>query len=630
MFKKQIGILSIILWIVFQSITPINASNQEKKDLNILIIQSYNDEYSWTRDIIGGMRQTLKNDFFSAYNLNIRIEYMDTKNYGQKDYLLKLKEIYHYKYAEMTFDYIFAADDAAFQFALDYRKELFSNAPIFFCGINSTDPYKIEKEEKVYGIIEKSSARETLEVALKFNPNIDKVHLVIDSTDIGQWTKAEIKKELDRAFPKLLLEIYDNQGIEDIQEKIKNLDPEKEIVLMGFFAVNPDGTVYPVEKTTEMITSASSVPVYGLWSFNFPYGIVGGKLISGTDQGRRAVELFQEYLACKGCMSSYFIEYDESNKHIYDYKVLSQWHYDATEVPKDSIIIHQPENFYTKYKQAIWIIIGLLLLGTTYIIVLRYQIKMAKKRIEETHERLMQSEKLASLGNLVRGMAHEMNTPLGNAVSLSSLMDENIRETRERFENNQLSKVMLEHYFEKQASATALMQSSLTRSVDLINAFRSIALYVQSKETQNFSLNQFLKDFVTAIQPSVRHRIYLNIQEEISYSGNTEHFYTLFYELVKNTVDHGYRENEVGRIDISARIENEWLIINFSDEGKGIGPENKNRIFDPFFTTKWGTGHSGLGLFNVYNLVLSLKGNIELSHMKVDGTEFFIKLPLEK
>lgn len=627
MLKKGfIGSL-IIIFIFIQHSSAQNLEFQSKKDITILIIQSYNDEYSWTRDIMSGMRDALKSEFFSEYDLTVRVEYMDAKNYNQIMNLEDFKNLCAYKYQNMEIDYILAADDAAFKFALDNRKMIFSNAPIFFCGINSINAYEIEKLENIYGIIEKASAIETLEVALKFTPTIKKIHLIIDSTDIGVWTKKEILDMVGEKYPEIEIVLYENQSLMKIQEQIANIDALDEIVFMGFFAVDPDEKVRPVEKSTQIITQASKIPVYGLWSFNFPHGIIGGKLISGYDQGKRAVELFNEYLECEGCMSNYFIEYDQSNKYMYDYEILKKFNYDISKLPKDSLIINVPEDFYTKYKQIIWGFTIIFLLGIIYIFILKYQIKIAKNRMENANKKLIQSEKLASLGNLVRGLAHEMNTPLGNAISLSSLMQESTKQAKEKFEANQLSKIILEHYFEKQKATNDFMDSTLSRLVSLINAFKSIAIYAQSKETEVFSLNRFFEDFLTIMQLSTHHKIDIEIIGEIAYKGNTQHFYTIFYELVKNSINHAFTEGQIGQIQIKIEEETDWINIYFSDNGKGILKENINKMFDPFFTTSWGGEHSGLGLFNIYNIIASLGGNIEIQEDYTDGTAFIIKLP---
>lgn len=630
MIKKGI-IYSLIIVFLFIKIGNAQESTfQNKKELTILIIQSYNDEYSWTRDIMSGMRDALKSEFFSDYDLTIRVEYMDAKNYNQIMNLEDFKNLCAYKYQNMNIDYILAADDAAFKFALDNRKNFFSDAPIFFCGINSINAYEIEKFENVYGIIEKTSVIETLEVALQFNPNIKKIHLVIDSTDIGVWTKKEILYMVGEKYSEIEIVIYENQPLIKIQEQIANIDASDEIVLMGFFAVDPDGKVHPVEKSTQMITQASKVPVYGLWSFNFPHGIIGGKLISGYDQGNRTVELFKEYLECEGCMNSNFIEYDRSNRYMYDYEPLYKYNYDVHKLPKDSFVINVPETIYTKYRKIILGFTVIFVLGIIYILILKYQIKLAKKRMEDANKKLIQSEKLASLGNLVRGLAHEMNTPLGNAVSLSSLMQENIKQTKEKFEANQLSKITLEQYFEKQKSTNDFMDSTLSRLVSLINAFKSIAIYAQSKETEVFSVNRFFEDFLTVMQLSTHHKINIELIGEIAYKGNTQHFYTIFYELVKNSINHAFKEGEIGKIEIKIEEKEDWIIISFSDNGKGILKENINKMFDPFFTTSWGGEHSGLGLFNIYNVITALGGNIEIVEEYTEGTAFIIKIPMGK
>ncbi len=141
----------------------------KEDEVNVLIINSYNDQYEWTVNTVKGINDALKS---SDIHSNIRIEYLDTKSIINNKYFHKLYELFQYKYKDVDFDVIISTDDNALRFLLKYRDTLFPDVPIFFCGVNSLVPYENENFEKIYGIVERNSLLDTVDVAIRQNSDI--------------------------------------------------------------------------------------------------------------------------------------------------------------------------------------------------------------------------------------------------------------------------------------------------------------------------------------------------------------------------------------------------------------------------------------------------------------------------
>lgn len=261
------------------------------------------------------------------------------------------------------------------------------------------------------------------------------------------------------------------------------------------------------------------------------------------------------------------------------------------------------------------------------------QLKSTNEDLKNAQEQIIQSEKLASLGELVAGVSHEINTPIGICVSAASYLDEKNKELIEKFNANLLSKKDFKHYIETVEETSKILMSNLGRAADLIGSFKKIAVDQTSEESREINVIDYIKDVITSLKHILK-RTSIDIiveseSDEIvikTYPGPLAQVIT---NLIMNSVIHGFEQNEKGLIHIKADKDNEdMFILHFCDNGKGMSEEVQKRIFEPFFTTKRGQGGSGLGMFIVYNIVTKyFGGNIECTSSEGNGVSFTIKLP---
>jgi signal transduction histidine kinase len=260
------------------------------------------------------------------------------------------------------------------------------------------------------------------------------------------------------------------------------------------------------------------------------------------------------------------------------------------------------------------------------------EIKEKTERLDQSRKRLVQSEKMASLGQLVAGVAHEINTPVGIGITVSSHLVDQTREIIAAFDKNKMTKSALTQYFGKTLETSELIFTHLVQAGDLVRSFKMISADQTVHERRSFMLKTYLDDIIVSLRPKLKkelHQVTVNCREDIEINSYPGALAQIITNLIINSLLHAYSEGEEGNIRIHVSIEGTDVILEYGDDGKGISPENIDKIFDPFFTTKRGKGGTGLGLHIIYNTVTEiLKGSITCESTLGKGTRFSIKLPI--
>lgn len=251
--------------------------------------------------------------------------------------------------------------------------------------------------------------------------------------------------------------------------------------------------------------------------------------------------------------------------------------------------------------------------------------------LTRAQEELVRAEKLAALGSLVAGIAHELNTPIGNAVMMASTLADQQRDFARTLEQG-LTRSALQNFTDTVAEGSDILLRNLRRAAELIASFKQVAVDQSSYQRRQFSLDEVVQEIALALSPSLRHAD-VTLQVEIepgvlldSYPGPLGQ---VLMNLINNAAVHAFGDRPQGRVVVSGRaLAPDRVEISVSDNGCGIPAAVQDRIFDPFFTTRLGQGGSGLGLHITYNLVTSLLGGSIRVHSSVgSGTRFDIELP---
>jgi len=240
---------------------------------------------------------------------------------------------------------------------------------------------------------------------------------------------------------------------------------------------------------------------------------------------------------------------------------------------------------------------------------------------------------MASLGGLVAGVAHEINTPIGVGVTVASALAEHTTEFASTYNSGKMKRSELEEFLDIATQSSKSLLINLNQAAALIQSFKEVAVDRSSEERRTFIIRDYLDEILIQLKPKLRnskHSIEIKGDTKIaidSYPGALSQVVT---NLLMNSLIHAYEPGEFGQLVFDWQQDGDRLRLEYSDDGKGIPPENLSKIFEPFFTTKRGQGGSGLGLHIVYNLVSQkLLGEVECKSKVGVGTKFIIKLPVQ-
>ncbi len=261
-------------------------------------------------------------------------------------------------------------------------------------------------------------------------------------------------------------------------------------------------------------------------------------------------------------------------------------------------------------------------------------LSFAVDQLRSAQRQLVDSEKMAALGNLVAGVAHEINTPLGISVTAASHLGDISRRLTRQLESGQLKKSDLSDFAQASQSAVELVMTNLRRASELVKSFKQVAVDQSSEQRRLIELKPYFEEILTSLRPSTkrfRHVIELDVQDGIHWDSYPGALYQIITNLVLNALNHAFAELDQGVIQIQASADSVAIWVCVSDNGCGMDAETANHIFEPFFTTKRGQGGSGLGLHIVFNLVTSvLGGSITVQTAPGAGARFLIRVPLER
>nr|WP_315486359.1 PAS domain-containing sensor histidine kinase [uncultured Undibacterium sp.] len=260
------------------------------------------------------------------------------------------------------------------------------------------------------------------------------------------------------------------------------------------------------------------------------------------------------------------------------------------------------------------------------------ELSVALENLQLTQSELVQSEKLASLGSMVAGMAHELNTPIGNALMVASTLSDQQKIFESGLEHT-LSRSALNHFLMSVRDSADILDRNLRRTADLINSFKQVAVDQTSEQRRRFNLHEVAHEVVVTLSPSLRkttHSLVNDVPQDIQLDSFPGPLEQVLMNLTANALRHAFDGRDHGIMHLTAELlPDQWVRIVFSDNGVGIAEQNLQKIFDPFFTTKLGQGGSGLGLSISYNIVTAmLGGRIEVKSELGVGTEFRIEIPL--
>ena len=256
------------------------------------------------------------------------------------------------------------------------------------------------------------------------------------------------------------------------------------------------------------------------------------------------------------------------------------------------------------------------------------------EKLHQYQRQIIENEKMASLGDMVAGVAHEVNTPIGLGVTASTMILDRLAQVQKDFDAKTLKASSLDRFLSESQENLNIIYRNLNRAAELISSFKQVAVDQGSESVRTFCVSQLINEILLSLKPRLkkhRHNINVKCDPTLIVETKAGPINQILINLIINSVVHGFEDVDNGTIDIEADlISVQTLKIVYRDNGQGIPAEIRKRIFDPFVTTKRGQGGSGLGMHLVYNLVTqALNGSISVSSEEGHGVEFIIVFPVE-
>ncbi|WP_119395226.1 GAF domain-containing sensor histidine kinase [Salinibius halmophilus] len=251
--------------------------------------------------------------------------------------------------------------------------------------------------------------------------------------------------------------------------------------------------------------------------------------------------------------------------------------------------------------------------------------------LRKSQQELVDNEKLATLGSLVAGIAHEVNTPIGISVTAASHLEAEAKQIKQAYDAANITRSALEQFIGTAVESTEIILGNLNRASDLMFSFKRLTADQTSDFVETFNVHELIDHLVRSFQHRVKNKpitIVNGCKELLFASSYPGHVSQIFTNLLNNALVHAFDDMPDGQVELNAAIEGDNLVLSVADTGRGIDEQALPHIFKPFYTTKREQGGTGLGLNVIYNLAERLNGTVTAEPVIPHGVKFVVTLPL--
>lgn len=352
----------------------------------VLLLNSYNKGFPWSDNIVRAVEDTFA---ATPEAIDLWVEYMDTKRFADDAYLAQLALLYRHKFQGRRFAAIITSDNAAFQFMLRHRQDLFADTPVVFCGINGFVPALIADQRNITGVAELPDFRSTILLIPRLLPGTREI-IVISPDSISA---DEDRKTIEGFIPSLgaapRITFWQGMDLEQTLGRAATLPPGTVILSSDVITTRSGHVISNLEKIRR-IAAAAPAPVFIVREEDMGSGAIGGRLVSGHAQGRQAASIVLDIL--RGAKADDISVLAEgTNPFMFDFNVMKRFGLFRSDLPDGSIIINQPAPPYERYRTFMWaaaIAVLVLLLFTGALIVTILGRRAAERALRESEERL--------------------------------------------------------------------------------------------------------------------------------------------------------------------------------------------------------------------------------------------------
>lgn len=619
---KKISKLLIVLILIILTPTSYVQANDIRK---ILLINSYNVESIWEYKIIKGIKEEINENL----NINIKMEYLDTANSQNQNYLDEYLELLNTKYKDDKFDMIVTVDDEAFNMV---RKELFNEKSIFykntvvFTGVN--DSLNLTSAEKKYitGFMDGGSKVELIKFITTLQPEVKDISVIIDNTGYSKNIKNKLLENKYLLDKNINLNFIQGKNKKDILNQIKNSsDLNEALLICGIFKNEDNGENVKPENLIEEIKQIKDVPIYTSRDEYINKGTIGGYIdipeSCGRELGKMILKIYNE----GGILKVSPIDKIRANYTV-DYKQIYKYNINPLSLPEGTIVINKksyqlllPKSYRIGYLLA-WFATILIII---YIITKMTEYKRNEAKNKKLYQMAKEREQLKT--DFIANMSHELRTPLNIITSASMLLE---------MKSNKEETVSSEYILDK---LSHINQSS-NRLRRLINNLIDISKFDSGFfecKCKNENIVYVVEDIVHEVVDYAKEKnielIFDTEEEEIISFIDKEKIERVILNLLSNAIKF---TNENGKIEVYMKSDNNFIYISIKDNGIGISKEKIDHIFQRFYQVdnllSRGSEGSGIGLCIVDEIIRMHGGKINIESEINKGTTFEIVLNVSK
>ncbi|MFH0754758.1 MAG: ABC transporter substrate binding protein [Candidatus Omnitrophota bacterium] len=678
---------------VFYIFPCLNIHAEQKK--NVLIINSYHQGYKWTDEEVRGIISGVGSQ---KEDIQFFIEYMGTKWMFDEQYLDQLRDLYKRRFSNIKFDLIMATDNDAFQLVRKYRDDMFGNTPVVFCGVNWFKKEDVQGVASFTGVNEDASIEDNIDLMLKLHPKTKHIYVVADLTTTGKIIHAKVEQLMPKYKGRFELHWLDDMDTSQIVDVVSRLSSDS-LVYLTLFQKDRSGNFLEFSEIAQILSRNAHGPVYGLWDFHLGYGIVGGMLTSGYAQGEAAGKIALRVL--RGESAGVIpVVMKSPNRFMFDYQQLKRFEINLSDLPEESLFINEPVSFYSVNKRLVWVVSSGLLILSVVVVFLLFNIRLRKqaevllkkscdevekKVMERTDQlsklnmdmedeirlhkqaqellkkaydelrnmqsQLLQSEKMATVGQLAAGVAHEINNPAGFVKSNLVYQSSYIGKLEVMVKKYEQAVLLLKESGTEQASVMVqdierfqheegvqLFLADFSRMTqETMDGVDRIARIV--KDLMGFAhadagglVQVDIHDVIQSALKAVKNEFEFKVEVVQDFAFLRPVFCSpqllsqVFLNLFVNALQ---AVSDKGKIIIKTFMDNGMVVVRISDTGCGMSEDVCRRVFEPFFTTKPVGKGTGLGLSLVYEIVKKHGGDITVESRPGEGATFTIFLPVK-
>ena len=619
---KKISKLLIVLILIILTPTSYVQANDIRK---ILLINSYNVESIWEYKIIKGIKEEINENL----NINIKMEYLDTANSQNQNYLDEYLELLNTKYKDDKFDMIVTVDDEAFNMV---RKELFNEKSIFykntvvFTGVNNSLNLTSAEKKYITGFMDGGSKVELIKFITTLQPEVKDISVIIDNTGYSKNIKNKLLENKYLLDKNINLNFIQGKNKKDILNQIKNSsDLNEALLICGIFKNEDNGENVKPENLIEEIKQIKDVPIYTSRDEYINKGTIGGYIdipeSCGRELGKMILKIYNE----GGILKVSPVDKIGANYTV-DYKQIYKYNINPLSLPEGTIVINKksyqlllPKSYRIGYLLA-WFATILIII---YIITKMTEYKRNEAKNKKLYQMAKEREQLKT--DFIANMSHELRTPLNIITSASMLLE---------MKSNKEETVSSEYILDK---LSHINQSS-NRLRRLINNLIDISKFDSGFfecKCKNENIVYVVEDIVHEVVDYAKEKnielIFDTEEEEIISFIDKEKIERVILNLLSNAIKF---TNENGKIEVYMKSDDNFIYITIKDNGIGISKEKIDHIFQRFYQVdnllSRGSEGSGIGLCIVDEIIRMHGGKINIESEINKGTTFEIVLNVSK